>query len=32
MLRAFTDEIMFELRELSGQTYVDEYAKRALAA
>ncbi len=32
MLRAMTDELMYELRELSGQVYVDEYAKRALAA
>ena len=28
VLRAVTDEIMFELRELSGQDYVDRYAKR----
>ena len=28
VLRAVTDEIMFELRELSGQEYVDRYAKR----
>jgi 1-acyl-sn-glycerol-3-phosphate acyltransferase len=27
-LRQITDEIMFELRELSGQEYVDRYAKR----
>jgi 1-acyl-sn-glycerol-3-phosphate acyltransferase len=27
-LRRITDEIMFELRELSGQTYVNEYAPR----
>ena len=27
-LRAITDEIMFELRELSGQEYVPHYAKR----
>ena len=27
-LRAITDEIMFELRELSGQEYVPSYAKR----
>ena len=33
-LRQITDEIMFELRELSGQEYVDSYAARkgALAA
>jgi 1-acyl-sn-glycerol-3-phosphate acyltransferase len=28
-LRRITDEIMFELRELSGQEYVDRYCKRA---
>ena len=27
-LRAFTDELMFEIRALSGQEYVDRYAKR----
>lgn len=27
-LRSITDEIMFELRELSGQEYVNQYAKR----
>ena len=27
-LRSITDEIMFELRELSGQEYVNTYAKR----
>src|SRR5439155_510234 len=27
-LRASTDEVMFELRALSGQEYVDRYAKR----
>jgi 1-acyl-sn-glycerol-3-phosphate acyltransferase len=27
-LRAVTDELMFEIRNLSGQTYVDRYAKR----
>ncbi len=27
-LRAATDELMFEIRNLSGQTYVDRYAKR----
>ena len=27
LLRQITDEIMFELRELSGQTYVNEYCK-----
>jgi 1-acyl-sn-glycerol-3-phosphate acyltransferase len=28
ILRQITDEIMFELRELSGQEYVHQYAKR----
>jgi 1-acyl-sn-glycerol-3-phosphate acyltransferase len=28
VLRQVTDEIMFELRELSGQAYVDSYAKK----
>ena len=28
VLRRFTDELMFEIRELSGQEYVDRYAKR----
>jgi 1-acyl-sn-glycerol-3-phosphate acyltransferase len=28
ILRQITDEIMFELRELSGQEYVNHYAKR----
>jgi 1-acyl-sn-glycerol-3-phosphate acyltransferase len=28
VLRQITDEIMFELRELSGQEYVNRYAKR----
>ncbi|HXQ59387.1 MAG TPA: hypothetical protein VN799_04790, partial [Acidimicrobiales bacterium] len=27
-LRAVTDELMFEIRRLSEQTYVDRYAKR----
>jgi 1-acyl-sn-glycerol-3-phosphate acyltransferase len=27
-LRAATDELMFEIRDLSGQEYVDRYAKR----
>ena len=27
-LRPITDEIMFRLRELSGQEYVNRYAKR----
>jgi 1-acyl-sn-glycerol-3-phosphate acyltransferase len=31
VLRQVTDEIMFELRRLSGQEYVHEYAKRKLA-
>ena len=29
VLRAITDEIMYELMRLSGQEYVDEYAGRA---
>jgi 1-acyl-sn-glycerol-3-phosphate acyltransferase len=29
VLRAITDEIMYELMRLSGQEYVDEYAQRA---
>ena len=29
VLRATTDEIMYELMKLSGQEYVDEYAQRA---
>jgi 1-acyl-sn-glycerol-3-phosphate acyltransferase len=28
VLRAITDEVMFELREVSSQTYVNTYAKR----
>jgi 1-acyl-sn-glycerol-3-phosphate acyltransferase len=28
LLRQLTDEVMFEIRELSGQEYVDEYAIR----
>ena len=28
VLRRFTDEVMFELRELSGQEYVERYAAR----
>jgi 1-acyl-sn-glycerol-3-phosphate acyltransferase len=28
VLRELTDELMFEIRELSGQEYVDEYATR----
>ncbi len=28
VLRELTDELMFEIRELSGQDYVDEYATR----
>jgi 1-acyl-sn-glycerol-3-phosphate acyltransferase len=28
MLRLVTDELMFEIRALSGQEYVDRYAKR----
>ena len=31
MLRRFTDQIMFRLQELSGQEYVNRYAKRAEA-
>jgi 1-acyl-sn-glycerol-3-phosphate acyltransferase len=29
VLRSMTDEIMYELMELSGQEYVDMYATRA---
>ena len=29
MLRAITDEIMYELMRLSGQQYVDIYATKA---
>jgi 1-acyl-sn-glycerol-3-phosphate acyltransferase len=32
VLRQITDEIMFELRALSGQEYVDRYAKRGEVA
>ena len=32
VLRAITDEIMYELMKLSGQEYVDEYAQRRKAA
>jgi 1-acyl-sn-glycerol-3-phosphate acyltransferase len=28
-LRSFTDELMYEIMQLSGQRYVDEYASRA---
>jgi 1-acyl-sn-glycerol-3-phosphate acyltransferase len=28
VLRSITDEVMYELRELSGQEYVNQYAKR----
>lgn len=31
MLRRFTDGVMFQLQELSGQEYVNRYAKRAEA-
>jgi len=31
VLRAMTDEIMYELMKLSGQEYVDEYARRRKA-
>jgi 1-acyl-sn-glycerol-3-phosphate acyltransferase len=31
VLRAMTDEIMYELMKLSGQEYVDEYAQRGKA-
>ncbi len=30
-LRAVTDEIMYEILQLSGQEYVDEYANEAKA-
>jgi 1-acyl-sn-glycerol-3-phosphate acyltransferase len=29
VLRAMTDEIMYEIMKLSGQEYVDSYAQRA---
>ncbi|HEV2362281.1 MAG TPA: lysophospholipid acyltransferase family protein [Acidimicrobiales bacterium] len=29
VLRQITDELMFEIRELSGQSYVDKYASRS---
>jgi len=29
VLRAVTDEIMYELMKLSGQEYVDQYAQRS---
>jgi 1-acyl-sn-glycerol-3-phosphate acyltransferase len=32
VLRQLTDELMFEIRELSGQEYVDEYASRKAEA
>ncbi|HET6772125.1 MAG TPA: lysophospholipid acyltransferase family protein [Acidimicrobiales bacterium] len=32
LLRQITDELMYEIRELSGQDYVDEYATRTPAA
>jgi 1-acyl-sn-glycerol-3-phosphate acyltransferase len=32
VLRQITDEIMFEIRELSGQQYVDRYASRSASA
>lgn len=32
VLRQITDEVMFEIRELSGQEYVDSYAGRSAAA
>jgi 1-acyl-sn-glycerol-3-phosphate acyltransferase len=28
LLRQITDEVMYEIRELSGQEYVDEYATK----
>ena len=31
VLRSVTDELMYELMELSGQEYVDVYASRAKA-
>jgi 1-acyl-sn-glycerol-3-phosphate acyltransferase len=31
LLRQVTDEIMFEIRELSRQQYVDRYASRSAA-
>lgn len=32
LLRQVTDEVMFEIRELTGQEYVDRYASRGSAA
>ena len=32
VLRQLTDELMFEIRELTGQEYVDEYATRSAEA
>ena len=32
ILRAITDEIMYELMQLSGQEYVDQYAAKVKAA
>src|SRR5690606_25542100 len=32
LLRQITDEVMYEIRQLSGQEYVDEYASRRAAA
>jgi 1-acyl-sn-glycerol-3-phosphate acyltransferase len=32
MLRQATDEIMWEIRQLSGQQYVDRYASRSAQA
>ena len=31
-LRQITDEVMFEIRELTGQDYVNEYANKKAAA
>jgi len=31
VLRAITDQIMYEIMALTGQTYVDEYVTRAKA-
>ena len=31
VLRSVTDEVMYEIMELSGQEYVDVYASRAKA-
>jgi 1-acyl-sn-glycerol-3-phosphate acyltransferase len=32
VLRQITDELMFEIADLSGQTYIDRYASRQAAS